>query len=83
MKLGRYHDELDAIENRCGVNVEIFDESGQTIVYTYTELGERIGVRCESMNPPLSEVMQAAEAIAALKALANAPARWRLEREPA
>ncbi|HEX6052761.1 MAG TPA: hypothetical protein VFZ21_26025 [Gemmatimonadaceae bacterium] len=64
-------DFLIEVERRCSVNIDVHDESGQTVVYRYTERDQRIAFEFFSMTPSLSDVNRVAMAISELVEVAN------------
>ncbi len=64
-------DDMDFIERKHGVNIDVTDEDGFTTVYTYTEDGDRLGFQFNTMNPDPLDVLTVAAAIDALRAVAN------------
>jgi hypothetical protein len=63
--------DLDAIEQRYGVNIEVCDVAGETRVYTYTEYGECLGFEFYSMNVIAADVMTVAAALDNLRTISN------------
>ena len=66
-----YHSDLDFIELKHGVNIDISDEDGMTHVYSYTDAGDRVGFDFESMNPDLTDIMVVAQGIDNIRTIAN------------
>lgn len=64
-------DELNFIERNYGVNIDATDEDGCTNVYAYTEDGDRIGFRFDTMNPDVNHVRMVAQGIDNLRTVAN------------
>lgn len=64
-------EDLDFIEQKYRVNIDVSDESGCTEVYTYTGDGDRLGFTFFTMDPCLDDVVVVASAINTLRNSAN------------
>lgn len=63
--------DLEFIERKHGVNIDVTDEDGCTKVYAYTQDNDRIGFEFNTMNPPISDVLTVAQGIDCLRTIAN------------
>ncbi len=64
-------DDLRFIERKHGVNIDVTDEDGCTTVYAYTEYGDSIALKFDSMSPDAVDVLTVASGIDNLRVIAN------------